>query len=200
MTFSKVISIVGRALFVGLVAVAIVSPYVGRTGTFHDEAMGFFAHYTRPDLSFPAKIFNPKFTENGMYQARELSYVFDFIDAHVIAFFVRHRWYYFFPLSHLMAVLGSLACFATIFRKGGFRGKEFLIGGLILLWLLDPTVYWSSNLYFRSAKALCSFLLILLATMSWHFLGSTDGTAHQLRPFGTSVLCAIVVSGVRILN
>ena len=162
--------------------------------------MGFFAHYTRPDLSFPAKIFNPKFTENGMYQARELSYVFDFVDAHVIAFLVRHRWYYFFPLSHLLAVLGSLACFATVFEKGGFRGKEFLIGGLILLWLLDPTVYWSSNLYFRSAKALCSFLLILLATLAWHFLGSDRVIPRQLPTFLASLACVLVVSGVRLLN
>src|SRR5690242_4581408 len=104
----RLVFVLGRSLFVGLATVAVISPYIGRTGTFHEEAMGFFAHYTRTDLSFPAKIFNPKFTENGMYQARELSYVVDFVDAHVIAFLIRHRWYYFFPLSHLAAVLGSL--------------------------------------------------------------------------------------------
>src|SRR5205823_4731510 len=67
-------------------------------GIIDSEAMEFVLNYLqkRPLL---AQIFDPQINDWGAYQARELSYVFDWIDARVIAALLDHHVLLFVPLS-----------------------------------------------------------------------------------------------------
>src|SRR5713101_6840438 len=73
-------------------------------GIIDSEAMEFILNYLqkRPFLS---TIFDPQINDWGAYQARELSYVFDWIDARVFAALLDRHVLIFIPLSGLLGLI-----------------------------------------------------------------------------------------------
>jgi len=93
---------------IGLIVHAIT--FWGR-GIIDSEAMEFVLNYLQ-NRPFFAQIFDPQINDWGAYQARELSYVFDLIDARVFAALLDHHVLVFVPLS---GVLGLSALSAVYF-------------------------------------------------------------------------------------
>jgi hypothetical protein len=130
-------------------------------GIIDSEAMEFVLNYLqkRPLL---AQIFDPQINDWGAYQARELSYVFDLIDARVFAALLDHHVLLFVPLS---GILGLIALSAVYFW--GAR-KVFALNGvmasmLLSLFLSCIVVQASTPILYRSSKIiLCIALLAFL--------------------------------------
>src|SRR5438876_9079086 len=108
---------------------------------------------------FFAQIFDPQINDWGAYQARELSYVLDWIDARVFAVLLDHRVLLFVPLS---GVLGLIAVSAVYFW--GAR-KVLALNGvmasmLLSLFLSCIVVQASTPIFYRSAKIILSIALL----------------------------------------
>jgi len=127
-------------------------------GIIDSEAMEFALNYlqNRPLL---AQIFDPQINDWGAYQARELSYVFDLIDARVFAALLDRHVLVFVPLS---GVLGLIALSAVYFW--GAR-KVFALNGimasmLLSLFLSCIVVQASTPILYRSSKIILSIALL----------------------------------------
>jgi hypothetical protein len=127
-------------------------------GIIDSEAMEFVLNYlqNRPLL---AQIFDPQINDWGSYQARELSYVFDLIDARVFAALLDHHILLFVPLS---GILGLIAVTAVYFW--GAR-KVFALNGvmasmLLSLFLSCIVVQASTPILYRSSKIILSIALL----------------------------------------
>lgn len=150
----------------GLVAIACLLPialiihavtFWGR-GIIDSEAMEFVLNYLQ-HRPFFAQIFDPQINDWGAYQARELSYVFDFIDARVFAALLDRQVLIFFPLS---GVLGLIAVSAAYF--GGAR-KVFRLNVvttclLLSLFLSCIVVQASTPILYRSSKIILSVAML----------------------------------------
>ncbi len=120
-------------------------------GQLHGESALFFINYLdgRPLLK---QIFDPLHNDWGCYQARELSYFFDALDARFIAFLLKNRIIWFHSFCSL------LFCGAMIFIQQYFSRRFFpripgmLITLVSLFFVLAAPV--SGLDYFRCAKYL----------------------------------------------
>src|SRR5579862_2957175 len=85
-------------------------------GIIDKEALTFVVNYLsrRPLL---ATIFDPKLNDWGMYQARELSYLFDFVDARVFAALLDRHILLFVPASGVMGLLAVAGIYLWGARK-----------------------------------------------------------------------------------
>lgn len=124
-------------------------------GAIHQEAYSFLRVYTdgRP---FWKTIYNPAFNDWIMYQPRELSYIFDYLDARFIVWSIRSGWVHFYPASSLL-----LACGTVFLQQYGAR-KCFphLDGRIItLLSLIYAVLPVTSVTYYRSSKPLTALFL-----------------------------------------
>jgi len=147
-----------------LAVVAMLGPALfWQGGTMEREATVFIPQYAgdRPLLQ---KVFDPHANDFGTYQARELSYFFDALDAliyiHVVApiepaFFV--------PASSIVASLLLVLVFARGVRRTAGR-IDALTGSLVLACFLGSFVFLSTmGLFYRSGKAfLCVAVLAFL--------------------------------------
>lgn len=131
-------------------------------GSLHVESISFLNNYLA-DRSLPAIIFDPARNDWGLYQARELSYLIDWLDVQFIAFSARKGVIHFYSLSSIIFL--TLCVF--IQQYGGRllfpKLQSWIITILSLFFLLNPCV--SGNIFFRSSKhgcALCFTLVIYL--------------------------------------
>src|SRR5437016_14150030 len=92
--------------------------------------MEFVLNYLQ-NRPFFAQIFDPQINDWGAYQARELSYIFDLIDARVFAALLDRHVLVFVPLS---GVLGLIALGAIYFW--GAR-KVFALNGAMTSMLVS---------------------------------------------------------------
>jgi hypothetical protein len=157
---------VGRYARPGLAAAAYLLPialiihavtFWGH-GIIDNEGMEFVLNYLlkRPLL---AQIFDPAVNDWGAYQARELSYVFDLIDARVFAFLLDRHLLVFVPLS---GVLGLIA-FSAVYFWGArkiFGLNGVLASMLLSLFLSCIVVQASTPVFYRSAKIILSIALL----------------------------------------
>jgi hypothetical protein len=133
---------------------AAVAPYFAFPGGFiHPEAKAYLIHYN-DHRSFLAKIFDPNYNDNGLYQARELSYTFDWLDAQAIDAGIRAGYPEFFPVSHALGIL-----FIAVVEIECARRKKTGVGVagaclLVAIFLTDPVVFISAGCYVRSAKVI----------------------------------------------
>jgi hypothetical protein len=124
-------------------------------GTMDREASTFIRQYTTDDRPVVRKIFDPHRNDWGTYQARELSYFFDYLDAVVYRFVYRtFRAPVFLPLSSLVASL----LLAVIFSSGVSRSAEDidpLTASLLFGCIISSFVFVSTMaVFYRSAKPL----------------------------------------------
>jgi hypothetical protein len=140
---------------IGLIVHAIT--FWGR-GIIDSEAMEFVLNYLQ-NRPFFAQIFDPQINDWGAYQARELSYVFDLIDARIFAALLDHQVLLFVPLS---GVLGLIAVSAVYFwgarRVLGLNGV--MASMLLSLFLSCIVVQASTPILYRSSKIVLSIALL----------------------------------------
>src|SRR5207253_6419194 len=127
-------------------------------GIIDNEAREFVLNYLlkRP---FFAQIFDPQINDWGAYQARELSYVFDLIDARVFAFLLDRHLLVFVPLSGVLGLIAFGIIYFWSTRK--VFGLDFVIACMLLsLFLSCIVVQASTPILYRSSKIiLCVTLL-----------------------------------------
>lgn len=145
-------------------------------GVLEGEAISFIHNYadSRPVLQ---KIFNPYLNDFNMYQARELSYVFDYLDTRFFFFLLRHFDVTFFvPLSAVV----STVLIIMVYRRGvrqTLPGLDRVTSELLLLPFLTCFVTVSTlGIFYRSAKPMLA--PVLLALM-FHILGTAQSRARE---------------------
>lgn len=148
---------VGLVLLLGLVAHAFV--FWGR-GVIDQEAMVFVINYLA-DRPFLATIFDPTLNDWGLYQARELSYVFDWLDARLFArLMVDWHVLLFVPFSSVL----SVAAMVSIYLAGARRVLRLpWTTALLLLALFFSTIVVQSStaILYRSSKIVLTALQML---------------------------------------
>ena len=74
--------------FAGIILLLAIIAHGG--GFLHWESSAFILNYTA-DRPFWDMLFDPDRNDWGFYQCRELSYIFDYIDAHIVLFFLKNK-------------------------------------------------------------------------------------------------------------
>lgn len=160
----------------GLTAIACILPlglivhaatFWGR-GIIDTEAMEFVLNYLQRRPFF-AQIFDPQINDWGAYQARELSYVFDLIDARCFAFLLDRHIFVLVPLSGVLGLIAVSAIYFWGARK--VFGLNLVTTCLLLaLFLSCIVVQASTPIFYRSSKiilcvAMVAFLFHLFALL-----------------------------------
>lgn len=152
-----------RALFIGaayLLPVVLIVHAVAfwGHGIIDSEAMEFVLNYLQKRPFF-AQIFDPQINDWGAYQARELSYVFDLIDARLFAALLDRHLLVFVPLSGALGLIAVSAIYFYGSRKVfGLNGVSASI--LLSLFLSCTVVQASTPILYRSSKIILSIALL----------------------------------------
>lgn len=140
-----------------LVAHAFV--FWGR-GVIDQEAQVFVINYLA-DRPFLQTIFDPALNDWGLYQARELSYVFDWVDARIFAqLMVDWHRLLFLPFSSVLSMAGIV----TIYLVGARRVLRLQWSTALLLlslFLSTIVVQSSTAILYRSSKIVLTTLQLL---------------------------------------
>ena len=157
-------------------------------GIIDKEAMAFVLNYWADRPLLPM-IFDPKLNDWGAYQARELSYLFDLVDARVFGTLLSRGMLLFVPLSGvvgLFAVTGLYLWGATRI----LRLDRVSAGLFAALFLSCYVTQASTAILYRSAKISLSLALLaslfLVTTLIRREQGS--GRTPVWRVFGVFVL------------
>lgn len=160
-------------------------------GSVDIESPGFLLHYnmSRP---FWETIFDPYRNDWGLYQARELSYLFDWFDARLIGSGIRHGIVFFHSATAwcmLVAVVGLQQYgLRTLFPEMKSR-----VTTLLSLWfILLPCC--TNNSFFRSSKYGCALVFTAVALLSWSLLIRHDECVEKRRIAVIAVL--LVIAGL----
>ena len=120
-------------------------------GELHQESCFFFMNYldSRPLIDI---VMDPHRNDWGMYQARELSYFFDFLDTKFVAFLLQRQIVWFHSICSLLLCGMMIFCQQYLTRRF-FPGVPGLaVTAFSLLFILSPQV--NALTYFRCAKYL----------------------------------------------
>jgi hypothetical protein len=146
------------------VAVGLALPaWFWSGGSLEAEALTFLTNYT-DDRSVLRQVFDPAANDFGTYQARELSYFLDWIDANVWLGALRaFDFVAFVPLSALLSTLATVLVFAAGVRRT-LPALDRGAAGLLLLLYVSSFVFVSTmGMFYRSGKPwLAPALLALL--------------------------------------
>jgi len=142
-----------------LVVCALLAPFwYWDGGLIETEATAFVTQY-HADRSVLRLVFDPYRNDLGTYQARELSYFIDYIDAHVFGALLRHGYRIFVPLSGLVASILTI----VVFLRGARRYAHVPAVTALLLLLAYLTTYThlvTMGMLYRSAKPLLPPLVV----------------------------------------
>jgi hypothetical protein len=121
-------------------------------GVLEREATIFMRQYT-DDRTVLQKVFDPHANDFQAYQARELSYLIDYIDANFYMLLLKlFDVTFFIPLSALISSLLIVALFCIGVRKT-MLNLDVLTTGLLLLLLLTSFVFVATmGVFYRSSK------------------------------------------------
>lgn len=127
-------------------------------GVIDTEATQFVRQYL-DDRGPLQKIFDPKHNDLGTYQARELSYAIDYVDAQALAWLLSQGVVLLVPLSGWLASV--LLAAAMVFFAWRHRLHWALWCGLLLIYLTNYVQVVSAAVYYRSAKPMLAPLALL---------------------------------------
>jgi hypothetical protein len=119
------------------------------SGYLHPEAEAMLLNYT-DGRDLLNKIFDPRWTDWGYYQARELSYLVDYLDYNFISISIRSGVLHFLSLSTYLGILLMALLLVGFFRKRLALDKVTSI--LLLLLFLTSSSIITAGAVFRSAK------------------------------------------------
>ena len=127
-------------------------------GIVDREARAFILNYLA-DRPLAMILFDPSLNDWGAYQARELSYLIDYVDAHVLAGLHSQGVLLFIPASGAL----GLGLFMVVYSAGARRllGLDRVSTAALLSWFLSSIVVQASSaIFYRSAKILVAVLLL----------------------------------------
>jgi hypothetical protein len=153
---------------------------------FNPEA-NLFLHNYLDHRPFLEKIFDAERHRDGAFQAREFSYIFDFIDAHMIWMSIKYfhipQFYSFTFYALVFAIIAlTYLLYTTFFRQKNV--KIFLL--ITALYLTTPALFLGGE-YFRSSKILVSFFLILLIFLHYLYTQSKLQNKKLVTMIGVSL-------------
>jgi len=161
-----------------------------------EEAIVFLNRYL-DERTVLQKVFDPHGIDFGNYQARELSYFVDFLDAQVFARLLRAGYVLFIPPSIVAAALLTWAVW------GWGSGRVFpavpaTTRSLLLLVLFTNYVYLTTmGLFYRATKPLVVPVLLGFLFYVWWRLGpSRTGSGGAARDFVVAFLLGSLMSAL----
>jgi hypothetical protein len=178
-----------RASLVLLVLGHIAAPiYFWDGGLIEPEATHFVRQYL-DGRSLVQKVFDPHGNDIGTYQARELSYFFDAVDARVLEALVARSVMLFVPFSALLASFLTTIVFFVGGRKVAPELRPVTATLILLLYLSNHVYVVTTALYYRSTKPLLApVLLATLFYLTYVLTRSPRGTA-EARQWARSSSC-----------
>jgi hypothetical protein len=152
-------------------------------GVLEEETIVFLDHYL--DARSPLeKVFDPHGNDFDTYQARELSYFFDFLDAQWLRTSLRAGVVLFIPPSALAASILTVG----VFLRGSERAFPALPAAtrcLVLLVLLTNYVFLTTmGLFYRATKPLLVPILLGTLFFVWARLRPNPRPSSPARDFG----------------
>lgn len=132
-----------------------------RGGEFlHTESKKYIFNYldNRP---LAQKIFDIKRNDWAAYQARELSYLFDIIDAYFIKYSIKLGLPHFYSISYFIGLVAILPLSYSICIKYLRLRSPLIFGLLAALFLTAPSTFFS-GFFLRSAKILTAVFFTLI--------------------------------------
>ena len=162
-------------------------------GVIDEEAMFFVLNYLA-DRPLIATIFDPLLNDWGAYQARELSYVFDLIDARVFASLLDQSVLLFVPLTGVLGLMAVGAVYMWGSRK--VLRLDGLTASLLLSLFLSCIVTQASTaIFYRSSKIVLSVALLAFLFHLTALVRSAGGTRQaSLGPLAALFLLGLVMS------
>ena len=166
---------------------AVCSVWSSDGGALHYEAQMYLPYHLsgRPLLS---RIFDSKVLDQGMYQARELSYVADAVDCRFIALSTRLGFPHFLSLTYYVCAI-LIAVLLWRFLSTDLGLDRIASAVLVLVFLFSPVVFLSGG-YFRSSKILVCLFCMLLVRLLYPMLASLAG-----RPRDGLLLASLGLAG-----
>lgn len=168
----KMSAVAAGWLTAGLCFLMLLLQMAAHQGAYlHWESSAFLLNYT-DGRGLWAQIWDVQKNDWGLYQARELSYCFDRLDACFVDWSIRHHLVHFYSLSALLLVT------AVVWVQQRLLRVELKVNsaaaGLISFWfvLLECV---SGNLFFRSAKYLTGLGIALVFLFSVRLLRRNGG-------------------------
>src|SRR5260221_6428758 len=162
-------------------AALILAPAVfWRGGVLEEETIVFLDHYL-DQRSVLEKVFDPRGIDFDNYQARELSYFVDLLDAQVFKRLLRTGRVLLIPLSAVTAALLTWGVWARRSARP-FPGVSATTRSLLLLVLFTNYVYLTTmGLFYRATKPMLVPVLLGFLFYVWRRLGAaaaeSDGAA-----------------------
>jgi hypothetical protein len=159
--------------WLALAVLALAPAVFWRGGVLEEETIVFLNHYL-DGRSAIEKVFDPHGNDFDTYQARELSYLFDFVDAQWLSALLRRGVVLFIPPS---AILASILTGVVFVRGSGrtFPGLPGATRALTLLVLLTNYVFLTTmGLFYRATKPL--LVPVLLGTLFFVWARLRPGT------------------------
>ena len=165
-------------------------------GVLEGEAISFIINYA-DDRTVLQKVFATQLNDFDTFQARELSFFFDYLDASFYLFLLRHfDVALFVPLS----ALASSILIILIYRRGVRRtlpGIDRLTAELSLLPFLTCFVFVSTmGVYYRSAKPLLAPVLLALIFHIFRTAQSRAGGPTLEKPWAVVNRQSLVTFGL----
>ncbi len=163
-------------------ALALAPAFFWRGGVLEEETIVFLNHYL-DQRSVAQKVFDPHGNDFDTYQARELSYLFDFGDAQWFRALLRRGVVLFIPPSAVLATILTGVVFAWGSARA-FPGLPAATRSLVLLVLLTNYVFVTTmGLFYRATKPLLVPVLLGLLFYLWARLRAGTVIAPPLRDF-----------------
>ena len=159
---------VARALGVVTMLCVFIPALFWKGGVLEGETVSFMINYS-DDRTVLQKVFNPLLNDFNMYQARELSYFFDYLDTTFFLFLLkRFDVTLFIPLSAVVATILII----LVYRRGVRRtlpGLDRVTAELLLLpFLTCFAVISTMGFFYRSAKPLLAPVLLAIMFQILH--------------------------------
>jgi hypothetical protein len=135
--------------------------------------------YYLSDASLPCKLYDSDYLDAGMYQARELSYFFDYIDCRFIAWCVALGQPHFLSLTHYVFLLG-ISLVLWRFGVEDLKLPRWIGLGVLLLFWTMPAVFLG-GICFRTAKIGVALAVVVLYRLIFRILRSArENPGHGL--------------------
>ena len=175
-------------LLLSLVLAALSIAY-HHGGILHPELQVRIPFYLsdRPILN---KLYDNRIVEDNLYVGRELSYVFDFLDAQFIALSISLGIPHFLSITFYVFTI-AMGMILWQFCVAELKLRRWIGLGMVLLFWTGPNAFLG-GVYFRSAKpgvALCTIALYFLV---YHILQAIQRNHGYRLPFGLWAACLAI--------
>ncbi len=153
-----------------IVAPVVISIVVQYGGLYlNNESSSFLLNYWDRSRSLFSLVFDPLTNDWGLYQARELSYFFDYLDASFILSCIKSGIPHYFSLITILFYISAAIAFMYFGLKEFKNTDDYSILIISLMMLIMPGTFWGLC-FFRSSKPACMLSLTVLSFgLYWFF-------------------------------